>query len=92
MLGNFGMYFREVRSPTESEIQLIEDAGRTAGIAIERERSQTALKAAFEDIKKSAGQLRQMVDTSDHCCTGAGWQCCVCESDCTITGVSRWTI
>ncbi len=62
MLGTFGMYFREVRSPTESEIQLIEYAGRIAGITIERERSQTALNAAFEDIKKSVGQLRQMVD------------------------------
>jgi len=62
VLGTFGMYFREVRSPTDSEIQLIENASRIAGIAIERERSQTALKMAFEEIKKSEGQLRQMVD------------------------------
>jgi formate hydrogenlyase transcriptional activator len=62
VLGTFGMYFREVRSPTGSEIQLIDYASRIAGIAIERERSQTALNAAFEEIKKSEGQLRQMVD------------------------------
>jgi formate hydrogenlyase transcriptional activator len=62
VLGTFGMYFREVRSPSESEIQLIDYASRIAGIAIERERSQTALKVAFEEIKKSEGQLRQMVD------------------------------
>jgi len=62
VLGTFGMYFREVRSPTESEIQLIDYASRIAGIAIERDQSQTALSAAFEEIKKSEGQLRQMVD------------------------------
>ena len=62
VLGTFGMYFREVRSPTESEMQLIDNASRIAGIAIERERSETALKVAFEEIKKSEGQLRQMVD------------------------------
>jgi formate hydrogenlyase transcriptional activator len=62
VLGTFGMYFREVRSPTESEMQLIDNASRIAGIAIERERSETALKVAFEEIKKSEGQLRQLVD------------------------------
>jgi len=62
VLGTFGMYFHDVRSPTESEIQLIDNASRIAGIAIERERSQTALKIAFEEIKKSEGQLQQMVD------------------------------
>jgi PAS domain S-box-containing protein len=62
VLGTFGMYFREVRSPTENEIQLIDYASRIAGIAIERDQSQAALGAAFEEIKKSEGQLRQMVD------------------------------
>src|SRR5277367_5794144 len=62
VLGTFGMYFREARSPSDSEVQLIDDASRIAGIAIERERSQTALKIAFEEIKKSEGQLQQMVD------------------------------
>jgi formate hydrogenlyase transcriptional activator len=62
VLGTFGMHYREVRHPTAEEIQLIESASRIAGIAIERVRSQTALKAAFEDVKKSEGQLRQMID------------------------------
>jgi formate hydrogenlyase transcriptional activator len=62
VLGTFGMYFREVRSPTESEKQLIDSAGRIAGIAIERERSQMALETALEESKKSEGQLRQLVD------------------------------
>jgi formate hydrogenlyase transcriptional activator len=62
VLGTFGIYFREVRSPTGNEIQLIDYASRIAGIAIERDQSQAALGAAFEEIKKSEGQLRQMVD------------------------------
>ncbi len=62
VLGTFGMHYREVRHPTAGEIQLIENASRIAGIAIQRERAQTALKAAFEDVKKSEGQLRQMID------------------------------
>src|SRR5262252_2340409 len=62
VLGTFGMYYREVRCPTPREIQLIDYAGRIAGIAIERERSQVALRTAFEEVKKSEGQLRQIVD------------------------------
>jgi formate hydrogenlyase transcriptional activator len=63
VLGTFGMYYREARSPTPAEMQLIDDASRVAGIAIEREHSQAALKTAFAEIKKSEGQLRQMVDS-----------------------------
>jgi formate hydrogenlyase transcriptional activator len=62
VLGTFGMYYREVRHPGPSEIQLIDHASRIAGIAIERERSQTALATAFEGMQKSEGQLRQIVD------------------------------
>ena len=43
-------------------MQLIDDASRIAGIAIERERAQTGLKTAFAEVTKSEGQLRQMVD------------------------------
>ncbi len=62
VLGTFGMHYREARRPTPDEIQLIDYASRIAGIAIERNRSQTALRTAFEEIKKAEGQLRQMVD------------------------------
>jgi PAS domain S-box-containing protein len=62
VLGTFGTYYREVRQPGRGEIQLIDYAGRIAGIAIERDRSQTALARAFEKIEKSEGQLRQIVD------------------------------
>jgi PAS domain S-box-containing protein len=63
VLGTFGMYYRAVRTPGADEIQLIDYASRIAGIAIERAQSQAALGIAFEEISKSEGQLRQIVDT-----------------------------
>src|SRR6266566_7814810 len=62
VLGTFGMFYREVREPGPAEIQLIDDASRIAGIAIERDRSKSALTLAFEKIKKSEAELRQIVD------------------------------
>ena len=62
VLGTFCMYYREVRHPGPGEIQLIDYASRIAGIAIERDRSQTALTRAFEQIEKSEAQLRHIVD------------------------------
>src|SRR6202521_3542759 len=62
VLGTFGMYNRAVRLPSPAEIQLIDYAARIAGIAIERDRSKSALTLAFEKIKKSEAELRQIVD------------------------------
>lgn len=62
VLGTFGMYYREVRYPEPSDIQLIQHASSIAGIAIERERSRIELTRAFEEVKKSERQLRQTVD------------------------------
>jgi len=55
VLGTFCMYYREVRHPGTHEIQLIDYAGRIAGIAIERERSRSALT-------KSEAELRTIID------------------------------
>jgi formate hydrogenlyase transcriptional activator len=62
VLGTFCMYYREVRHPGPGDVQLIDYASSIAGIAIERDRSQSALTMAFEKIKKSEAQLRQIVD------------------------------
>jgi formate hydrogenlyase transcriptional activator len=62
VLGTFCMYYRQVRHPTPDDIQLIDYASRIAGLAIERERSQAALTLAFEKIRKSEAQLKQIVD------------------------------
>ncbi len=63
VLGTFCMYYREVRQPSPGEIQLIDYASRIAGIAIERDRSQSALMLAFEKIKTNEQSLRLIVDT-----------------------------
>jgi formate hydrogenlyase transcriptional activator len=62
VLGTFCSYYREVRHPGPSDIQLIDSASRIAAIAIERDRSQTALTTAFEKIKKAEAEYRQIVD------------------------------
>src|SRR6266446_851326 len=62
VLGTFGMFYRDVREPGPAEVQLIDDASRIAGIAIERDRSKSALTLAFEKIKKSETELREIVD------------------------------
>jgi formate hydrogenlyase transcriptional activator len=62
VLGTFGMYYRESRSPSESDLQLIEGAGHVAVIAIEGERARTALAKASEEIRRSEAELRTIID------------------------------
>ena len=59
VLGTFGMYYPEVRIPSETDLRLIEGAGHIAVIAIEGERSQEALRSAFEEIRNSEAKLQQ---------------------------------
>jgi len=62
VLGTFGMYYAEPRTPSEADLRLIEGAGHVAVIAIEGERSQAALTRAFDEIAKSEAELRTIVD------------------------------
>src|SRR5216683_6367503 len=62
MLGTFAMYYGEPRTPSESDLQLIEGAGHVAVIAIEGERARAALAKASEEIRKSEAQLRTIID------------------------------
>jgi PAS domain S-box-containing protein len=62
LLGTFAMYYPEPRTPSASELQLIEDAGHLAVIAIQGERSQAALAAASNQVRKSEAQLRTIID------------------------------
>jgi GAF domain-containing protein len=66
VLGTFGMYYREPRVPIPDDIRLIDYASCIAGVAIEREQSQAALKVAFERIEKSEAHLREVVDAIRH--------------------------
>src|SRR6516162_9457298 len=63
VLGTFALYSPESRVPTDADLALIEGAGRIALIAIERQRSQEALRTALEEIRESERELRQIVDT-----------------------------
>jgi formate hydrogenlyase transcriptional activator len=62
VLGTFAIYSAESRVPTDSDLALIEAAGRNALIAIERQRSQEALRSALDEIRKSEQELRRMTD------------------------------
>jgi len=55
VLGTFCMYYREVRHPGTNDIQFNRLRQRIAGIAIERERSRSALT-------KSEAELRTIID------------------------------
>ena len=59
VLGTFALYSHESRFPTDEDLALIEGAGHIARIAIERQRSQEALRSAFEEIRNSEAKLRQ---------------------------------
>src|SRR5580700_1415559 len=63
VLGTFGMYYAEPHSPSASDLQLIEGAAHVALIAIQSDRSQTALQRAYQEIKQSEGRLRKIIDT-----------------------------
>ena len=63
LLGTFAMYYAEPRSPSASDLQLIEGASHIVLIATEAERSRTALKNAFDEIRKSKAQLETLLNT-----------------------------
>ena len=63
VLGTFCIYYAEPRSPTVSEFRLIEGAAHVALIAIQSNRSQTALQRAYQEIKQSEGRLHKIIDT-----------------------------
>ena len=62
VLGTLAAYSAEPRVPTSEDIALIEAAGRIALIAIERQRSQEALRNALDQVQKSESKLRHVID------------------------------
>jgi formate hydrogenlyase transcriptional activator len=62
VLGTFAIYYSEPRTPSDSDLRLIEGAGHIAVIAIEGERARAELAKATEELKKSEAELRMMVD------------------------------
>ena len=63
VLGTFALYCSESRVPTDADLALIEGAGCIALIAIERQRSQEALRSALDEIRGSEAKLLRVIDT-----------------------------
>ena len=63
VLGTFCISYSQPRTPNGRDLELIEAAGHVARIAIERQRSQEALRTALDEIKNSETKLRQVIDT-----------------------------
>ena len=63
VLGTFAVYSPDSCVPSDADLALVEGAGHIARIAIERQRSQEALKSAINEIRGSEAHLRRVVDT-----------------------------
>ena len=63
VLGTFALYAPESRVPSDGDLALIKGAGRIALIAIERQRSQEALRNALDEIQESERALRKIIET-----------------------------
>ena len=63
VLGTFALYYTEARRPTPSDLQLVEKAAHVALIAIELERSHSALREAFAAVAQSEARIRRIIDT-----------------------------
>jgi PAS domain S-box-containing protein len=65
VLGTFAMYYREPREPSEHDLQLVETATQIAGIAIERARSEEALRKSetrYRALFENASDMILSVD------------------------------
>ena len=62
LLGTFALYCLRAAVPTDADLALIEGAGHIALIAIERQRSQEALRKALDEIRESEAELRRITD------------------------------
>jgi formate hydrogenlyase transcriptional activator len=51
VLGTFAIHYREVRSPSPADLQLIENASHIAGIAIERHRNEERLRLERDRLR-----------------------------------------
>jgi len=59
ILGTFAFYFRSVRGPSPSDLQLIESATRLAAIAIERKVAEDALRASEAKLREDEEELKK---------------------------------
>lgn len=85
VLGTFAMYYREVRSPSAYEVQLIEKTTHLAALALERQRTDEALRRREHILSAVARAAEQLL-------SALSWEKCaadVLESLGQATQVSR---
>jgi PAS domain S-box-containing protein len=62
VLGTFAVYYREARSPTPEQLEIIEQVTHLASIALERKRAEAAVRAS-EQVAR--GQVEALVQSLD---------------------------
>jgi PAS domain S-box-containing protein len=62
VLGTFAIYYREPRSPTPEQLEIIEQITHLASIALERKRAENALRASEQVARGQAEALVQSLD------------------------------
>lgn len=66
VLGTFAMYYRETRSPSEEEMRFIGETANVAGIAIEFQRKEMAIKSALEHAQQANKAKSEFLATMSH--------------------------
>jgi len=66
VLGTFAIYYREARAPDPDELRLVEVATHLAGIAIERHRTDLALKQRAEQLAEADRTKDDFIATLAH--------------------------
>ena len=66
VLGTFAHYYREPRDPSPADERMAALLAHTAGLAIERSRSEAALRASEARFRELADHISQFAWTADH--------------------------
>lgn len=65
LLGTFAIHYREARSPGRDDLQIIENAGHIAGIAIERNLNEQKLRNEHDRLRLLLGITNSMTSNLD---------------------------
>ncbi|MDA8564028.1 ATP-binding protein [Mariniblastus sp.] len=66
VLGTFAVYSRTVRKPNDQELRVMEFLGRTAGIAIERQRAEEALRQSEQRALQASKAKSEFLANMSH--------------------------
>jgi len=66
VLGTFALYFRDVRRPSEADIQLVRDASGAAALAIQHIRVRESLSQALLEAQKAVQLREDFISIASH--------------------------